>query len=364
MAYTGSSIVDYLNSIGQPSSFAARTALATQHGITNYTGTADQNLSLLNTLRSTPAYAGPNFNTTVQPTTKTTVGTIGTWIDSTTGQGYSGPKRNENDTAGNATTGQPVISGGGGTGGGTGEGSGASGGNGGSGGGSGGGTGGTTQFTLDQATHDKLIGMGLSEAQIASLSQGDIAMFSAMSDYITKQNSNGTTGAFDINQALAAAQNDPDIAAKYGDSLKTGLADFARGVNQLQTGANIWSNQQSQDMENARKNLQDTEAGAGRAYSGFRQQANQQLKNTQTGVIQSEKSQLEKNVADMGSAFEKQYGTTATPANNMTFNNPLTGTQENIGYNPVGGITGTNPLSEKGDILTKQSDLMSLNTNK
>src|SRR5690625_2778358 len=49
--YQGSSIVDYLKSIGQPSSFNHRKALASKHGISNYTGTAAQNTRLLNALR-------------------------------------------------------------------------------------------------------------------------------------------------------------------------------------------------------------------------------------------------------------------------------------------------------------------------
>lgn len=51
-SYTGPSIVDYLTSTGQDSSFGARTKLAQQYGIQNYTGTAAQNTQLLNTLRS------------------------------------------------------------------------------------------------------------------------------------------------------------------------------------------------------------------------------------------------------------------------------------------------------------------------
>lgn len=49
--YKGDSIVDYLASIGQPSSFAYRANLARQHGIRNYSGTAKQNLKLLDKLR-------------------------------------------------------------------------------------------------------------------------------------------------------------------------------------------------------------------------------------------------------------------------------------------------------------------------
>lgn len=51
MAYTGNSIVDYLNSIGQNSSYSNRATLAQQYGISGYQGTAQQNTSLLNYLR-------------------------------------------------------------------------------------------------------------------------------------------------------------------------------------------------------------------------------------------------------------------------------------------------------------------------
>lgn len=54
----GNSIVDYLKSIGQDSSFANRKKLATQYGISNYTGTAAQNLELLNKLKSGATSSG------------------------------------------------------------------------------------------------------------------------------------------------------------------------------------------------------------------------------------------------------------------------------------------------------------------
>lgn len=61
------SIVDYLKSVGQDSSFTARQALAKQYGITNYSGTAEQNVKLLQTLRTgaTPMQA-------TQPSTQPT----------------------------------------------------------------------------------------------------------------------------------------------------------------------------------------------------------------------------------------------------------------------------------------------------
>ena len=49
--YTGPSVVDFLKSVGQPSDFSSRQKLAQSMGIQNYTGTADQNTSLLSMLR-------------------------------------------------------------------------------------------------------------------------------------------------------------------------------------------------------------------------------------------------------------------------------------------------------------------------
>ncbi len=70
--YTGSSLVDYLKSTGQGTAASSwnspeRQALATQAGITNYTGTAAQNTQLLNTLRSGSTGATPT-PTTPTPT--------------------------------------------------------------------------------------------------------------------------------------------------------------------------------------------------------------------------------------------------------------------------------------------------------
>lgn len=51
-SYKGSSIVDALNQIGVDSSYANRKQLAQKNGIANYTGTAAQNIELLNKLKN------------------------------------------------------------------------------------------------------------------------------------------------------------------------------------------------------------------------------------------------------------------------------------------------------------------------
>jgi len=54
--YTGPSVVDFLDSVGQASDFGSRATLAKQYGIQDYTGTADQNTQLLNQLRTKGGY--------------------------------------------------------------------------------------------------------------------------------------------------------------------------------------------------------------------------------------------------------------------------------------------------------------------
>lgn len=61
--YTGSSIVDYLKSIGQDSSFTNRKKLAQANGISNYTGTASQNTQLLNILRGSSTSSSSSSST-------------------------------------------------------------------------------------------------------------------------------------------------------------------------------------------------------------------------------------------------------------------------------------------------------------
>lgn len=66
MAYSGNSIVDYLKSVGQDSSYSARAVLAAKHGISNYTGSIEQNTKLLNLLNK-PASTPVSSQSTIIP---------------------------------------------------------------------------------------------------------------------------------------------------------------------------------------------------------------------------------------------------------------------------------------------------------
>lgn len=75
--YTGTSIVDFLTLAGQPSDINARTALATQNGITGYTGTSEQNTLLLSKLKggatSTPATSNASLPTSTGAAVPTSI---------------------------------------------------------------------------------------------------------------------------------------------------------------------------------------------------------------------------------------------------------------------------------------------------
>lgn len=68
---TSTSIVDYLKSKGQDSSFGARANLASQYGIKNYTGSAQQNTQLLNLLRQGSTSAKKTATTSAKRTPTT-----------------------------------------------------------------------------------------------------------------------------------------------------------------------------------------------------------------------------------------------------------------------------------------------------
>lgn len=78
-SYTGSSIVDYLKSIGQGSDFTSRRALANSMGISDYSGTASQNTDLLHKLRTQQPSVGSS------PASSATAGMVNEQQQTTTG---------------------------------------------------------------------------------------------------------------------------------------------------------------------------------------------------------------------------------------------------------------------------------------
>lgn len=285
------SIVDYLKSQGQASDFNSRAALAKQYGITNYTGTAAQNTQLLGVLQKAPDTQGPSLKVGLQtgPTGGTQTGPTGT-------TGPTGPV---------GTTGPAAPA----------------------------------PFDYKK--------WGITDAQWAAMDAGSRAFVEGATKTIQGLYDTGSANvalnAETYQKALVAAQNDPDIQAKYGDALTVAKENITRNLSYLNAEFNQQDALTRMEQEKAAKQLTETEAAAGRAYSGFRQQAEQQLSQQQQGVIESSKRTLQQSIQGQVSPFEQTYGTSAL----SSLGSLTAGGQA---YKPIGGLTGSVGLSKKEDI--------------
>lgn len=167
-----------------------------------------------------------------------------------------------------------------------------------------------------------------------------------------------------LQDALAAAAKDPTIIAKYADALKIDQQQFTQTLQQLQNATSTQSQQYQTQFENDRKNLAEQNAAAGRAYSGYRAQAQDQLGQQEQGIVSSSRSAVQKSLNDATSAFEAKYGTNATNPASASYLNPLdssnislsglstTGNQvpDILSGTLAGGITGSSNTSKQTDV--------------
>ena len=166
-------------------------------------------------------------------------------------------------------------------------------------------------YGIDQATWNSL-----NATQQAVVS---IAMKTAKSNY------SANASALSVQDAIKQASQDPSVIGPYADALGIDKEQFQQNIQTLQQSITLQSQQQQTQFENERKALAQKFAAAGQAYSGFRGEAQQQLGQTEQGIVTSSQSQLQKELNDAQAAFESKYGTTAALQNpaNVQFNNPL-----------------------------------------
>lgn len=81
---TGTSIVDYLKSQGEDSSYSARKNLAASMGISNYTGTAEQNVAMLKALKNGSLQQTPQTSTPAAPSNVNVAGSAVNGVDQAT----------------------------------------------------------------------------------------------------------------------------------------------------------------------------------------------------------------------------------------------------------------------------------------
>ena len=154
-----------------------------------------------------------------------------------------------------------------------------------------------------------------------------------------------------LNKALISAQNDPNIISRYGDAAKIASNDLSFNLGQISANYATEQTQQQMEMAKAKKDLAETEAAAGRAYSGFRGQAENLLGAGQANIIQSTKSQLQQQLQLMGRGYEQQYGSTALKG----LSSPISAGGQT--YQPIGDITGTIPGQKQSEIEARQLDI-------
>lgn len=166
--------------------------------------------------------------------------------------------------------------------------------------------------------------------------------------------------------ALKVAATDPTIMAKYSDAFALDNQAFAQNIQALQTSLDTTAQQQKLQFEADRRALAEKQAAAGTAYSGFRGKAQQDLAQTEAGIVTSSQAQAKQSLQGLTSAFEAKYGSGATPSNtSISYANPLagsvgisgqyatpTGELSSISSTSLGGITGSQPVAKQQEINT------------
>lgn len=204
----------------------------------------------------------------------------------------------------------------------------------------------------------------------------DVQKATTAAIYTAKQQSYQTNGqALAFADALTQAAQDPNIVAQFADAAKLDAQAFQQNLAQIQQSQSTTGQQQQQQFETDRKNLAEQQAANGTAYSGFRGEAQKQLGDTESGIVQSSRSALQKQLNDATSQFEQKYGTVATTPATATFTDPTAssnislsgqyspnGTQANtlLTGTTAGNITGTQPIAQQNAINSKATDLYNL----
>ena len=172
--------------------------------------------------------------------------------------------------------------------------------------------------------------------------------------------------ASDIKDLWAKAESDPTIQQYYADDLKVGTANLQTNLATLTSDFQNTTGQQQRDFVEAKKNLLETQAAQGTAYSGFRKQAEQKQSADQSGIITSTRSQLQQQLNSQQQAFEQKFGSSAlsslglggvSAATTPGYTGPDYGTPAT--YTPIGGVAGTEATAKVEDVQNQYKELAS-----
>ncbi len=196
---------------------------------------------------------------------------------------------------------------------------------------------------------------GLSSGTISALSPAQKETLASMGSAIQLQYDNGKEVPTvltqpDLDRIFQEAQDSPDIDEFYKNNLRLGGEELKRTVNFLTGEWNQFSKENATNYELDKKRLSEEAAAAGRAFSGFRGQAKEQLDNENAGVIESTRRSLARNLDTLGTSFEQKYGTGSLPTGLLELGGEK--------YTPYGDVPGTEAANRLGDVRDRNSELI------
>ena len=153
----------------------------------------------------------------------------------------------------------------------------------------------------------------------------------------------------DLDKFMEEAKTNPDIQKYYGDQLAMAQRDIENLVGFMKGEYTTAETERQRKFELQKKTLAEQEAEAGRAFSGFREQAKERLGQEQEGIISSSRRQLQRNLYTYGSEFERKIGSAALPSLKIV---------EGIDYTPYGGVGGEFERAKLLDIESRYRSLV------
>jgi hypothetical protein len=171
-----------------------------------------------------------------------------------------------------------------------------------------------------------------------------IAFMGSVAQYNYNQAANGqsvqSVNAGNILDAYNKAAADPLIQTQFSDQLALDKSNVTNSLAYLNTVNQVQQATNAAKFRADQMALNQNNANAGIAESGFAKQAKQDLSTEQQGVIQSANATNRKQIQQLGAGIESTYGT-----NGLGKFGPL-----NVGgqvYNPATGVYGTQPVAQQ-----------------
>ena len=173
----------------------------------------------------------------------------------------------------------------------------------------------------------------------------------------------------EMNKLWKQAEADPVIAKQFGDEMNIAKDYLNKNIDLASAEFKQLTEDQQRAYIDSKKALDEAQAEAGTAYSGFRTQAKGKMDIQQSDIIQSTSRALQQTVNNLGQSFEQRFGTSALGGTPLATkigagdigtygNEKYTGPgYTELGYSPTGDITGTQASDILASKVQKQQDL-------